>query len=456
MLTSVIDKSPIPLAASSLVALRYRASQHRELAHVVKFSGGRSSAAMVLSLCRQGLLDADRGDVVLFANTGAEHPATYAFADRVCDEVETRHGIPCLWYEFCTVEDAGIRGWRRYASYRLVSRRPAQSDDSATVPGYSHRGEPFEELASWKAMLPNRHVRLCTQYLKTTSGAMLIADWLGGGPGPRRAGHGHNRRFGTPLYAGQRMSEVQNDEMRRFVNSQPTSRPAQVWRDFTDVSLFRLNEGPRPQADVWGRHGPPVPYVALLGLRSDESERVDRMLMRGLFAEGATSAACRDASQPAGECDYAPLAEGGSTRSDIEEFWAENAQGYDLGIDGRLGNCVYCFMKGAPALAAIAREESAYEADARDCAQGPSRLRWWAQLEQRYAGPSHGGGNFKFLSLSSPTYEQIADASGLGENSIGLNATPVVIESRCKSATDELPDSSTKMSRSWAPCECTD
>ena len=456
MLTSAIDESHSQFAAPSLVALRYRTAQHRSLAHVVKFSGGRSSAAMVLSLCRQGLLDADRGDVVLFANTGAEHPATYDFANSVCEEVETHHDIPCLWYEFCTVEDAGIRGWRRYAAYRLVSRRPAQPDDVDSVPGYSHHGEPFEELASWKAMLPNRYVRLCTQYLKTIAGAMLIADWLGGGPGPRRAGHGHDRRFGTPTYAGQRMSDAQNHKMRSFVNARPTSRPAQAWSDFTNVPPSRSLDGPRPRADVWGRHGSPVRYVALLGLRSDESERVDRMLMRGLLAEGATTASCRDASQPAGECDYAPLAEGGSTKSDIDEFWSQDAQGYDLGIDSRLGNCVYCFMKGAPALAAIARDESAGGLGVSGGARTPSRLRWWAELERRYAGPSHAGGNFKFLSLTAPSYEQIAAASGSGATAQGPNVTPVVIEPRRKEAADEPTDSPVMTSRSWAPCECTD
>lgn len=436
-----------------LVALPYRDETHRSLPHVVKFSGGRSSAAMLLSLCRSDLLDRQRGDVVLFANTGAEHPATYEFAARVCNEIEERHGIPCLWYEFCTAEDAGIRGWRRYASYRLVTRRPASGDDLDEVPGYRSNGEPFEELASWKAMLPNRYVRLCTQYLKTISGAMLIADWLGGGPGPSRAGHSHPHGFGTPAYVGTRMSVEAVAEMRRFVNSQPAARPSQNWGDFTRSPIDRSCDGPRPRADVWGRRGQPVHYVALLGLRADESDRVDRMLLRGFYAEGATSSACRDASQPAGECDYAPLADGGATKADVMAFWSDGAQGYDLGVDGRLGNCVFCFMKGEPALTQLARAELMTDSGER-CDSSPSNIRWWSELEQRYAGPSDEGGRFKFLSLGSSTYAEIAEHAA-AESSVTLE-----IGSRAPTRSalddDQPQDCSSEDFAGRVPCECTD
>ena len=98
----------------------YRSAGHAGLAHVVKFSGGRSSGAMVLSLARRGALKADRGDVVLFANTTAEHPATYDFAAEVCDELEFRHAIPCFWYEYCTVEKLGPFGYSRRSATRAV------------------------------------------------------------------------------------------------------------------------------------------------------------------------------------------------------------------------------------------------------------------------------------------------------------------------------------------------
>ena len=47
--------------------------------HVVMFSGGRSSGYMLALALHNGLLRAERGDVVIFNNTSAEHPATYDF-----------------------------------------------------------------------------------------------------------------------------------------------------------------------------------------------------------------------------------------------------------------------------------------------------------------------------------------------------------------------------------------
>ena len=53
---------------------RYRAKKHSSLPHVVKFSGGRSSGMLLFALLENGLLDASRGDVIVFNNTSAEHP----------------------------------------------------------------------------------------------------------------------------------------------------------------------------------------------------------------------------------------------------------------------------------------------------------------------------------------------------------------------------------------------
>ncbi|MDE0393935.1 MAG: hypothetical protein OYK82_04055 [Gammaproteobacteria bacterium] len=57
-----------------------RWSDHEHLPHVLKFSGGRASATLAFLLAGGGLLRPERGDVILFARTSAEHPATYNFA----------------------------------------------------------------------------------------------------------------------------------------------------------------------------------------------------------------------------------------------------------------------------------------------------------------------------------------------------------------------------------------
>ena len=58
---------------------RYRAKGHRDLPHVVKFSGGRSSGMLLFALLENKILDPERGDVIVFNNTSSEHPDTYRF-----------------------------------------------------------------------------------------------------------------------------------------------------------------------------------------------------------------------------------------------------------------------------------------------------------------------------------------------------------------------------------------
>ena len=388
--------------------VRYRSPRHEQLPHVVKLSGGRSSAAMALSLARCDLLRPERGDVALFANTSAEHPATYRFAARVCDELEREHGLPCFWYEFCTVETAGHRGYGRSSSYRLVSRRPVRSNDGHTSRGYCSDGSVFEELVSWRTMLPDRHRRFCTQYLKVTPGVMLLSEWFGGGPGPAHAGHYHERVLATAeALTGRYRGALDSDKhhaMVTFVAGQPPARPAQRWQDFTTVNLNRPADGPRPQADLWGVQGSPIQYVTMLGLRSDESKRVDRMLLRGIHSEGAVTGRCKDRSQPAGEYVYAPLADSGADKKAVASFWGSEM--FDLQISSARGNCVFCFMKRPPALSHLARLPDPQSRNGE-----PSQIGWWANLEDRYSRPSTSrpGVNLGFFDIQSGTFDDIAN-----------------------------------------------
>lgn len=411
------SKSISARAVTICGAPQYRLGSHTELPHIVKFSGGRSSAAMTISLARSDALNAERGDAVLFANTTAEHPATYEFAAKVCDEIEQNHGIPCFWYEFCTVEAAARTGWTRVMSYRLVRRVKSEPNDNPTAPGFSDDGSAFEELASLKGMLPNRSVRICTQHLKILPGLSLIAHWLGGGPGPPHAGHYHGRSLVSAQdaafrYNGERLDVESYAVVRAFAYSRPWARPAQSWADFIATSVKRPVSGPRYVADIAGRTGPAVSFVTLLGLRADEPGRVKRAHFESMLADGALGVRCRHESHPAGEIIATPLADAGITQEDVNKFW--RGQSYDLGISGAEGNCVYCFMKGEPALRRLA---SAEQSDG-DEVTGPAGIGWWADIESRYAGVSDdaGYGRFKFLALKSPTYAEIASDSNNGHH----------------------------------------
>lgn len=397
---------------------RYLDATQVELPHVVKFSGGRSSAAMTLLMARNDLLDPNRGDVVLFANTTTEHPATYEFAARVCDEIESKHGVPCIWYEFCSVEVAGRNGWTRTASYRLVKRVEATPDDDPAIPGFRADGTAFEEMASLKGMIPNRKMRFCTQELKVLPGIALIADWLGGGPGPDLAGHDHGRSLSSPddaaaRYQGTRMTYGEIRAIREFAYRRPWMRPAQQWSDFSGAISDHRNGGPRRRVDLAGRTGPPERYVTLLGLRADEPKRVNRALFEAMLADGAKTSSCRHESHPAGESIVAPLFDTGWAKSDVERFWS--AEPYDLEIDSALGNCVYCFMKGETAIRRLALRESPRRGDIAT----PANIRWWADLEQRYAGKSDDeySDRFNFLATRSASYADIiADPSAAPRN----------------------------------------
>ena len=116
---------------------RYRAKKHSSLPHVVKFSGGRSSGMLLFALLENGLLDASRGDVIVFNNTSAEHPDTYRFV-RDCMRTARRYEIPFFQVEFQTYEDARQGEWTRLPTYRLVNDQPKSA---ANDEGFHWRGE---------------------------------------------------------------------------------------------------------------------------------------------------------------------------------------------------------------------------------------------------------------------------------------------------------------------------
>ena len=387
--------------------ITYRSSEHEGLPHVVRFSGGRSSAAMVFSLAEAGLLSVERGDVVLFANTSAEHPGTYAFARECTLRLERDFGLPVLWYEFCTVEDVSRGMYGRRPSYRLVRPQPIEDDPEH---GYRSRGEAFEEMLSYQGMLPNPLSRSCTAKLKLYPAHELLAEWFGTGDGPRHAGHRADRSFvgpGEALELHRKSGGFQDEEsyLRRVacMTSLPPARPAQRWGDYTKVDPPQRSSGRAGRAPLWGPDA--TGYVALLGLRADEPTRIDRIAMRSFFAEGATGRTCSIRNQPPGEHPYFPLDEWGWDKSAVTAFW--QARDFDLDIPLDAGNCVFCFMKGTSALSRLATQP-----DPDRVGGAPSSVQWWVDVEQRYRRESSQGSGddaFGFLGLRGPALSRIAD-----------------------------------------------
>ena len=395
--------------------LSYRDPNHRSLPHVVKFSGGRSSAAMTFLLAEQGILNPQRGDVVLFANTSAEHPGTYEFAAECTRRLEQEFSLPVFWYEFCTVEDA-IRGaYRRRRSYRLVKPVPVEEDPN----GYRSAGEVFEEMLSFQGMLPNPHARSCTAKLKLHPGHALLSEWLAKTDGPTHNGHHRGESYIDPektaeiyLRNGGTASAKEYIAQKQYMMKMPTSRPKQKWQDFTQAPITYNSHpvarfSPNRRSGNIRLFGPdPTHFVTLLGLRADEPRRVERVLSRTLFAEGAGSAKCQISNQPPGEHPYFPLYDFGVTSDEVKALWS--TKDFDLDIPEWAGNCVFCFMKGTEAI-----RDAGQSPDERRKQNSPSDISWWNDIERRYRReiPStrgEGNSKFGFFGVSGPSFAQLA------------------------------------------------
>ena len=395
--------------ACSPISIRYWRAEHASLPHIVKFSGGRSSATLAFKLAEAGLLNPARGDVVLFANTSAEHPGTYKFAAECKRRLEGEFGLPFFWFEFCTVESASRGTYVRKLSYRLVKPVPIEQD----INGYRSRGEVFEELLSFQGMLPNPHARTCTAKLKLYPSHLLLAEWLGGTEGPAHAGHHADVRYVTPELAAERYrqnrGQASASAYRRriqYLTTRPAARKSQRWADFSDAPIVMPVWRPYPRAAaMWGRDA--AQFVTLLGLRADEGRRVNRILSRSFLAEGAGGSKCSIRTQPPGEHPYFPLHDSGFTENHVLEYW--RAQDGDLEIPMHAGNCVFCFMKGTEQL-----KDAARKYDAQRVKRAPSDIGWWANMEKRYRRetPSRNGdgtSRFGFLGVAGPSFAQIAN-----------------------------------------------
>ncbi|MDE0553022.1 MAG: hypothetical protein OXI24_02315 [Candidatus Poribacteria bacterium] len=360
---------------------RYRSKRHKSLPHIVKFSGGRSSGMLLFSLLNNGLLDPNRGDVIVFNNTSAEHPNTYRFV-KDCINAAKPYGIPFFLIEFQTYEDSRRGVYTRIPSYRLVNDEPLKAKNPD---GFHWRGEVFEELLSWSGYVPNQFSRICTKHLKLETTRNFLKDWLVGKPTIPRLGHyGTDSRMDADE-SYQRHCENQGSvpkdiflRKRNYVWQRSHVRPGQAYRDF--CSEFVPFKNPALENKTYGNKAflgkGGVEYVAFIGLRSDEPQRIQRVAERNINPGGYE-----------GEHVYMPLADLAITKEDVNFFWDKQTWNLNLPRDTTLSNCVYCFLKGTKNLKRVHNELIETGEDFPNFGtiiNTPNDLSWWKQIERNY------------------------------------------------------------------------
>ena len=397
--------------------LPYKRPEHRDWPHVVKFSGGRSSAMMLLLLLENGSLEKSRGDVIVFNNTSAEHEETYRFVKHCKNVAETEYGVPFFITEFQTYEDSWLGRWRRASTYRLVRSTPYRYYKDRVSRGYKHKGEVFEEFVSWQSQLPTRFARTCTEYLKLQTTVHFLEDWFGRSGGlskqeceigiktqnvrtiaTDRLGHYYSSsQMPTPSDYGDR------EEIVRYHFNQPNFRDSQKFQDYTDVKPIGDLESSLVKSHVFGtkavmRGDDALPYVSLIGLRADEPARVARVYGRN---NDSMSPRKRLADR---EYVYAPLFELGINQGDVLRFWQKQSFNLQLPSEVNLSNCVYCFMKGANTI----RELIPYSKG-----DGPGNIEWWVNIEAKYGrevktrGEENQITKFGFFGANAQSYKSI-------------------------------------------------
>ena len=366
-------------------SFRYRAKHHKALPHVVKFSGGQSSGMLLFILLENGFLKQERGDVVVFNNTSCEHPETYKFVAECKRRVESA-GIPFFLVQFQTYEDAREGEWQRLPSYRLVNERPFSEDNPD---GFRWRGEVFEEMLSSKAYLPNQFRRVCTKSLKLETTRLFLSDWFASKDGVPQQGHGMaESQVDTNLLHRRHIRNggaVPKDVLlakKQFALNQPTSRPKQVYKDFSSAASTFENEAVKSKVfgkKVWFGEGD-LEYVAFIGLRGDEQLRVARVETRSSSPHANVGYE--------GEQVYMPLATMHIAKEYVNAFWEQQSWKLKLPQNGALSNCVYCFLKGVGSLAQVHSEmELQKEINIEgfeSIIDTPCDVNWWIEKEQKY------------------------------------------------------------------------
>lgn len=137
--------------------------------NLVSVSGGKdSTATLLLALATQ-----PRETVrAVFADTGNEHPITYAYIDYL--ETETGLKIARVRQDFT----AQIARKSEYVRTHWAEKGVPQANIDRAIKTLVPTGNPFLDLCIWKGRFPSRMAQFCTQFLKTEPLAEYALDLI--------------------------------------------------------------------------------------------------------------------------------------------------------------------------------------------------------------------------------------------------------------------------------------
>lgn len=361
---------------------------------IVSFSGGRTSAMLLLQLLEKGELKQWRGDCVVFNNTSAEHLATYAFVSRIKKITEEKYNIPFFMIEFQTYEAKTSRGYVRRPSYRIVNDIPFCAVSNPN--GYKLSGEVFEECISQTGVLPSAFQRNCTINMKIGTTNLFLSDWLACKASIEQLGQDFDKSniSDADIVAKHRRHNGElSDEViigkKQFVRTCKTFRPKQYFKDYTAAVVVYNNRYLKGsiqdgKVSLYGKNA--IEYKNYIGIRFDEKHRAIKI--RGRIHEAKLNLRRKNKkggsirTQPPFEVALMPLIKAKISQAQVVSFWKNSIWAkYDLDLpyDGLLSNCVHCMLKGKSKNQLIAKQYGVAGNDS------PMSLPWWARIEKKYS-----------------------------------------------------------------------
>jgi hypothetical protein len=402
---------------------------------------------MLMELLKNNKLNPERGDVIIFNNTSAEHSATYDFTRSMKKLAEEKYNIPFFWIEYQTYEDSNRSyQWSRKSSYKLVNEQPFSKDNPG---GYHYKGEVFEEIISLGGFLPSMVSRICTVSMKIFITNAFLSDWFAQKQGIERLGHyGKSQKMSdADVMKTHRKNRGSVPEKillakKAFVRSCAFVRNKQLWQDWTKANIVINNEVLREsivgnKAQLYGDIS--VDYVSVLGIRSDEQRRITKIENR--IDEAQESQGKSLFSQPHGESIFAPLVDDGVTQEQVIEFWEEQSFNLRLSNTGLFSNCLYCPLKSKAKLQQIATLQLDKDVDK----ETPESIDWWVNIEKKYSRDLEAE-NRKITSEKLPKYVGF----------FGPVKTFVYEDIKSKVDSGEKIDPDLLQLDSAIPCNCTD